>query len=235
MRLKLPLLLRAGGLAAAQGTGRVAWWAAGSALRELGGGSAPRSPLGHLHCCIQARVVACTQWSVLDASRHWGGVSPSPLTRHQLPQPLRNHQLPGVSVPAGTSARLQPCLRQGTAALLRFLPLVSTQARPHPLAAFPGGCSPSASQPLTRRAQLGVPHGEPAPSPSCSQAPPSTLPQFPNLLSTTQRCGMARKGEGASLQLRGWAQGLLQELLNLNEVCFQLLVEQQEGRVRARC
>ena len=148
----------------------------------------------------------------------------------------------GVPVPAGTSLRSpsppSPACAKGR---VHFLPLFSILARPHPLAArptaFPRGRSPLASQARPCRAQLRVLGGEPAPSPSCSQAPPSTLPRFPNLPSTTQCCGMPtgpQKGEGASLQLRGWAQGLLQELLDLNEVCFQLLVEQQEGWVGAR-
>lgn len=70
----------------------------------------------------------------------------------------------------------------------------------------------------------------------CPGAPSGTLLQSRNLPSPGQHCGRrARNGEGVSLQLRGWTQGLLQELLNLDEVCFQLLVEQQEGWVGAWC
>lgn len=75
------------------------------------------------------------------------------------------------------------------------------------------------------------------PPPSCCSSSCCSLshavppPRMLSCLSFPIRPALLNTG----LQLRGWAQGLLQELLDLDEVSFQLPVEQQEGRVGAWC
>lgn len=219
MHSELPLSQGVGGLAAMQGTGQVGL--VGCALEPT-----PWQPLGL--CLIQG---------VCIRSAGLGGCEQTEvLPRHQLPQ-LQNHQLQGRSsahrdLPAPSLSPSPAC----TKGPLRFLPLFPIPARSHPLeagpTAFSGGCSSSAPRSPALQ-QLRVLRGELAPSPSCSRAPSITLPWFPNPPSTAQPRGVPAEGGKSEFELRGWAQGLLQELLNLYEVCFQLLVEQQEGWVGA--
>lgn len=122
------------------------------------------------------------------------------------------------------------CPQSGDAMAGAFPPIVFHSCCPH---ALPGGLSPSALKALPCRAGSGA--GGTSACLGCPGAPPGTLPRFPNLPSPGQHCDTSQNGERVSLPLRGWTQGLLQELLNLDEVCFQLLVEQQEGWVGAWC
>lgn len=95
--------------------------------------------------------------------------------------------------------------------------------------------APQHRRPCPAEQAQGLGLGGASPCLGCPGTPPGTLPLFPNLPSPGQHCERPQNGEGVSLQLHGWTQGLLQELLDLDEVCFQLLVEQQEGWVGAWC
>lgn len=88
----------------------------------------PNHPMGHLHCCCQARAFAFIQLNALNINKQWGLTFPSTST----PAATASGKPTSARVPAGTSPCFPSAPRAGVQWLVHFLPLFSIPGFPVP-------------------------------------------------------------------------------------------------------
>lgn len=129
----------------------------------------PNHPMGHLHCCCQARAFAFIQLSALNINKQWGLTFPSTST----PTAIASGKPTSARVPAGTS----PCFPCAPRAGVQCW-CISSHSFPFLLSP----CPPQGTQPLSIKGpalQSRLRGWGSSSCPGCPGAPPGTLPSSP--------------------------------------------------------